>query len=103
MTVSAIDLRLGRVSLVCTDITNSVREQQNLLNVLAYTFELTGIINVRDNGFILYTRRMVLENLPPFSCEDYKTMQENFESLHSRKSGGCLPAVRLGDYAPKAR
>lgn len=78
MTVSAIDLRLGRVSLVCTDITNSVREQQNLLNVLAYTFELTGIINVRDNGFILYTRRMVLENLPPFSCEDYKTMQENF-------------------------
>ena len=66
MTVSAIDLRLGRVSLVCTDITGSIREQQNLLSMLAYTFELVGTIDVRDESFVMYTRQMVLENRQPY-------------------------------------
>ncbi len=83
MTVSAIDLRLGRVSLVCTDITSSVREQQNLLNMLAYTFELASMIHVRSGSFVLYTRQMVLENLPPFTSDSYQTAQEHFAGAYA--------------------
>ncbi len=86
MTVSAIDLRLGRVSLVCTDITGSVREQQNLLSMLAYTFELAGMINVSDGSFVMYTRQMVLENLPPFVCDDYHKTQESFADAYIKES-----------------
>ena len=38
MTVSTLDMRLGRACLARTDITDSIREQQGLLNVIAYTF-----------------------------------------------------------------
>ncbi len=85
-TVSAIDLRLGRVSLVCTDITGSVREQQNLLSMLAYTFELAGIVSVRDGSFVMYTRQMVLENLPPCVSRDYRAVQENFAAAYAQES-----------------
>ena len=73
MTVSAIDLRLGRVSMVRTDITNSVREQQGLLNVIAYTFERLWVIDINSGRLTMYTRRSVLENLPPEVMEDYRT------------------------------
>nr|WP_308625439.1 PAS domain-containing protein [uncultured Eisenbergiella sp.] len=71
LTVSAIDLRLGRVCLARADITDSVREQQGLLNVVAYTFELLAMINVDTGRLTLHTRRTVLENLPPYIVEDY--------------------------------
>ena len=71
ITVSAIDMRLGRACLMCTDITASVREQQGLLNMLAYTFELMGFINIRKEQFTMFTRRAVLENLPPHIIEHY--------------------------------
>ena len=86
MTVSAIDLRLGRISLVCTDITGSIREQQNLLSMLAYTFELAGMINIRDNSFIMYTRQMILENLPPYTSRDYHETQECFVEAYVEES-----------------
>lgn len=73
MTVSAIDLRLGRVSLVRTDITSSVRELQGLLNVIAYTFEMMGFIEAASGRLMLYTRRGVLENLPPERFGNYRT------------------------------
>ena len=73
MTVSAIDLRLGRVSLVRTDITTSVREQQGLFYVIAYTFERLGVIDVNSGRFTMHTRRSVLENLPPEEMEDYRS------------------------------
>lgn len=71
MTVSAIDLRLGRVCLVRTDITESLREQQGLLNMLSYTFELMGFLHVNSGSFTMYTRRIVLENLSPYIIESY--------------------------------
>ncbi|MBU5627298.1 PAS domain-containing protein [Oscillibacter sp. MSJ-2] len=86
MTISAIDLRLGRVSLVCTDITSSVREQQNLLSMLAYTFELAGMIDIRDNSFVMYTREMILENLPPFVSDDYCVTQVGFAKAYVEES-----------------
>ncbi len=67
LTVSAIDLRLGRVCLARTDITGSVREQQGLLNVIAYTFELMAFISVDAQRLTLYTRQTILENLPPLT------------------------------------
>lgn len=71
LTVFAIDLRLGRVCLARTDITDSVREQQGLLNVVAYTFELLAIVNVDTGRLAIHTRQTILENLPPYTVEDY--------------------------------
>ena len=71
ITVSAVDLRLGRVCLTRADITESVREQQGMLHVIAYTFELAGFINIRQGCLTLYTRETVLDNLPPYFVEQY--------------------------------
>lgn len=71
MTVSAIDLRLGRVCLSRADITESVREQQSLLRVIAYIFELAGFIDIGTGRLTMYSRQTVLENLPPYVIEDY--------------------------------
>lgn len=71
LTISAIDLKLGRVCLARADITDSVREQQRLLNVVAYTFELLAIINIDDGHLTVHTRDTVLDNLQPFTIEDY--------------------------------
>ena len=46
MTVFAIDLRLGRVGLSQMDVTETVREQQSLLNMLAFTFEIASFIDI---------------------------------------------------------
>lgn len=71
LTISAIDLRLGRVCLSRADITDSVREQQGLLNVVAYTFELLAIINIDTGHLTLHTRETVQENLSPFTVDNY--------------------------------
>lgn len=71
ITISAADLRLGRVCLARADITDSVREQRNMLNVVAYTFELMGLINVHTGGLVMYTREIVLKNLPPLKSDRY--------------------------------
>lgn len=71
MTVTPVDLRLGRVCLVRTDITDSVREQQGLLNMIAYTFDLAGFVNMATHKLTMYTRQTVLQNLPPHVVEDY--------------------------------
>lgn len=72
LSVSAVDLRLGRVCLARTDITDSIREQQSLLSLMAYTFELMGLINVSTRRMTMHTRQTVLENLPPYIVEDYE-------------------------------
>lgn len=71
MTVFTIDLRLGCVCLARTDVTESVREQQSLLNMLAYTFELASFIDVSTGKMIMHTRQTVLEDLSPYIIEDY--------------------------------
>lgn len=71
MTAASVEPWLERYCLVCTDITDSVREQQGLLNMLAYTFELMGFLDVNSGSFTMYTRKTVLENLPPEVIEQY--------------------------------
>ena len=71
MIVSAIDLRIGRVCLSRIDITDSIREQQGFLNMLAYTFELAGLIDIANGRFLMYTRNTVLKNLPPYIIQNY--------------------------------
>ena len=71
MTVTAIDLRLGRACLSRTDITESFYEQQGLLRMIAYTFELAGFIELSTERLTLYTREMVIKNLPPYIVERY--------------------------------
>lgn len=78
MTVSAVDLRLGRVCLVRTDITDSVREQQGLLNMIAYTFDLAGFIDTGSGRFTMYTRQTVLQNLAPYVIDQYDSLVEGF-------------------------
>ena len=90
VTVSPIDLRLGRVCLSRTDITDSIREQQRLLRVIAYTCELACFIDAFTGEFSMYTRQMVLENLPPHTARDYNAVLDNlvgyFETAMSRET-----------------
>lgn len=73
LVVTAIDLRLGRACLARTDITDSVREQRGLLNMIAYTFELACFIELDSNVLTMYTRETVLKNLPPYMLTDYNS------------------------------
>lgn len=82
MTVSPVDLRLGRVCLVRTDITDSVREQQGLLNMMAYAFELMGFIDLHTNQFTMYDRQTVLQNLAPYVVDDYDTAVGGFAEFY---------------------
>lgn len=72
ITLSPVDLRLGRVCISRTDITDSVREQQGMLRLIAYTFELAGFINLAGRSLTMYTRATVLDNLPPVYSECYE-------------------------------
>lgn len=89
MTVFPIDLRLGRVCLSRTDITDSIREQQRLLRVIAYACELAGFIDTATGSIVMYTRQMVLENLPPHTARDYLAALDNlvgyYESAAERE------------------
>lgn len=73
MTVFSIDPRLGLVCLARTDVTESAREQQGLLNMLAYTFELASFVDVATGRMVMHTRQTVLEDLSPYIMEDYGT------------------------------
>lgn len=91
MTVSAIDLRIGRICLLRTDITESVHEQQGLLNMLAYTFELMGFIDVRTRRLTMYTHETMLQNLSPYVIEDYENALERFTGVYRAEPGGADP------------
>ncbi|MBS7008724.1 MAG: PAS domain-containing protein [Anaerostipes sp.] len=82
MTVSAVDLRLGRVCLSRSDITDSIREQQGLLHMIAYTFELAAFIDIGSRNLTLYTREIVLENLPAFFIDHYDEAILRFVNQH---------------------
>ncbi len=72
MTIASIEPLLERYCMVCTDITDSVREQQGLLHMMAYTFELMGLLDIGSGSVTMYTRNMVLENLLPDTIENYE-------------------------------
>lgn len=83
LTIFAIDLRIGRICLARTDITDSVREQKSMLNVMAYTFELMGFIDIQSRAFTMYTRQIILENLPPCVMSDYDEAVTEILGLYS--------------------
>ncbi len=87
MTVSALDMRLGRVCLARTDITDSIREQQGLLNVIAYTFEMIGFIDIDTGRTTMYTRQIVLESLPPYVIEDYTKSAGRLAEFYASDEG----------------
>lgn len=74
MLVFSIDKKLERVCLARVDVTESVREQQGLLNMLAYTFELAGFLDVETDGFVMYTRESVLRNLSPYYSRSFSSL-----------------------------
>ncbi len=82
--VTAIDFRLGRASLTRTDITDSVREQKGLLNMIAYTFELACFIELDTNVLTMYTRETVLKNLPPYSISNYDSRVYDFAKQYGQ-------------------
>lgn len=95
MTVTAIDLRFGRICLSRTDITDSVREQQGLLNMIAYTFDLAGFIDVSTKRMTMYTRQTVLENLPPYIIENYDSEIESYVRDNEVKQEGKVKELKL--------
>ena len=95
LTVSAADLRLGRVCLARADITDSVREQQGLLNAVAYTFELLGIIQVNTKNLTLYTRQTVQQSLPPEQCV-HEVWYENIKKRYVPDGGAEVVEQYLG-------
>ena len=103
VTVSLVEARLGRICLARADITDSVREQQSLLNVVAYTFELLGVIQVDIGRITLHTRQTVLENLPPLVVEDYHTSLEDIVGPYNLESGVWRRIRRVTtSYSPTA-
>ena len=82
MTVAAVDLRIGRVCLSRSDITDSVREQQGLLNMMAYTFELAGFLNIGTGCFTMYDRKTVLENLSPMVIDNYDSSMDQLVEVY---------------------
>lgn len=100
MTVSAIDLRLGRVCLSRTDITDSIRGQQSLLRVIAYTFEFAAFIDPDTGNFTLHTRETVQKNLTPYYRNHYDEAIFSFvaqyataESLEAMQEQLCLKTL----------
>lgn len=83
MTISNVDPKLGRICLTRADITDSVREQQALLHVIAYTFELAGFIDISGGHLTLYTRETVLPDLPPYYVENYEAAIARFVEKHA--------------------
>lgn len=80
--IFAVDLRLGRVCLSRTDITESIREQQGLLNMIAYTFDMACFLDLGSEILTLYTRDTVLKNLSPYVVTDYGKVQEHMERYY---------------------
>lgn len=78
VTVAAVDLRLGRICLTRSDITESLREQQGLLNMIAYTFDQANFVQVSSKRLCMYTRESVLEKLPPYILENYEESIRSF-------------------------
>lgn len=78
MIVFYIDKRLQRICLARTDISDSVREQRQLLNILAYTFDLACFIEVSSRSFTMHSRDTVLQNLAPYSFDSYDETSSKF-------------------------
>lgn len=87
ITVSPIDLRLGRVCLTRTDITDSIREQRLLLRAVACICELAAFIDVAAGTFLMYTREMILENLPPHAAQNYNTVLDKLAGSYGTACG----------------
>lgn len=87
MSISSIDLRLGRVCMARSDITDSLREQQAMLNVLALTFDLVSFIDIKSGGMTMFTRRTVQENLSPYYFVDYRSTVESIASFYVDQEG----------------
>ena len=50
--------------------------------MIAYTFELAAFIDRNGGNLTIYTRQTVLENLAPFSAEDFDVSVESFSEYY---------------------
>lgn len=88
--VFAVDSRLGRICLARTDITESVREQQGLLNMIAYTFDMACFLDLDNEIMTVYTRDMVLKNLSPYVSTNYAGVIKVLEKYYDSEEASDL-------------
>lgn len=63
--VFRMDDRMDWFCFACADITDSLREQQALLRILAQTFEFLAFVSLDTDSCLLYSRQTILMDRPP--------------------------------------
>ena len=60
-----------------------------MLNLIAYTFELLGLIDVDSRKLTMHTRQTVQENLSPYVMDDYESAMERMVSAYFAAGEGA--------------
>lgn len=66
-----IDKNKAQFCIACSDITESIREHQKLLNLLANSVERAGVVDVKSESYIMHTVHSVMNNQAPLSGNSF--------------------------------
>lgn len=75
-----MDERLGWICLSRTDITDSMREQQGLLRMLAQTIDILALVSQGTNTCIFHSRESILSEQPPLVLKGCSNVAEQLLS-----------------------
>ena len=74
--VFRMDERMDWFCFARTDITDSLREQQALLRILAQTFELLAFVSLEMDSCLFYSRQTILMDRPPLVRQGVSEMEK---------------------------
>lgn len=67
-----IDDQNKKICITSSDVTESIKDKQNLLNLLVNTVERAGIIDVETGNYIMHTVDTVKKGIQPLNGEDFE-------------------------------